>query len=365
MNKMIICKWIVILSLFFSIISISLPTDAAQTIAQGIDISMWQGTVDFEEVKKDGVSIVYIRAGYGENTEDSCFENNYQKAKKAELEIGFYYYVTAENKEEAVTQAHFFAQLMDGKEYTCRPAMDFETYGSLSKTQINEIALTFLTELQKSTKVVPMVYSDSYATETIWEESLKEYPLWVADYSASSTKVKTGIWDNWSGFQYTDMGSENGITTKVDKDHFRSEIFIMNQESDSQQKDVNVDSDEKNDIYFQKDDNLEKKDNLIYRVCKGDTLWKIAIRFHTSVDRLVQQNQISNPDYIWIGEKILIPENQSTNLSDSELIYTVRWMDTLSEIADRFDTTVQQIVQENEIENENLIYIGQKLIINN
>ena len=69
-------------------------------ILNGIDISDWQGDIDFNAVKESGIDIVYIKAGQG-GYEDQLVESNYNKAKAAGLNIGFYYYLTATNTEQA------------------------------------------------------------------------------------------------------------------------------------------------------------------------------------------------------------------------------------------------------------------------
>lgn len=100
----------------------------------GIDVSVYQGDIDFEQVKNSGIEVVYIRAGYGFSVTDPKFEENYTNATKAGLKCGAYYFVTARNTEQAYLQATRFAELISGKTFAARPAMDFEEFGSLGKT---------------------------------------------------------------------------------------------------------------------------------------------------------------------------------------------------------------------------------------
>ena len=83
-----------------SLLSVSLiPAKAfspsGSTIYKGIDVSVWDGDIDYVQVKNAGVEVVYMRAGEGNDVKDTTFEANYTGAKNNGLKIGFYYYVTA------------------------------------------------------------------------------------------------------------------------------------------------------------------------------------------------------------------------------------------------------------------------------
>ena len=105
----------------------------------GIDVSEWQGDIDFEAVKESGVEVVYIRSSEGFDYVDQQFEANAKKANEAGLKVGFYHYVTAMSVEEAKNQASFFVSLVEDYSYDCRLAMDFESFGLLNNEEINEV----------------------------------------------------------------------------------------------------------------------------------------------------------------------------------------------------------------------------------
>lgn len=104
---------------------------------------------------------------------------------------------------------------------------------------------------------------------------------------------------------------------------------------------------------------------------KGDTLSQIAINYNTTIEKLVEINNIKNPNLIYAGNKLLVPEKNgysndqenSENKVQDYQIYTVKKGNTLSEIAVNYNTTVEKIVSLNNINNPNLIYIGQKIKI--
>ncbi len=199
---------------------------------RGVDVSVWQGEIDFEEVKDSGIDAVYIRAGEGTNLIDQYFERNYEGAKEAGLKYGFYHYVTARSEDEAEEQATFFANLIKTKPYDMRAAMDFENLSGLSASEAVSIAEAYLEKLEDLTGHTPVVYSDAYDAESVWKSSLKKYPLWIADYGVKKPYT-TGGWSSWDGFQYSDRGSVKGINGHVDLDLFESGILLDDDEKEA------------------------------------------------------------------------------------------------------------------------------------
>lgn len=213
------------LFLFLTLALTLLPAaGAAQTLYPGIDVSVWQGDIDFQRVRDAGKKIVYIRAGYGQSL-DTYFRANAQKARDAGLPIGFYFFVTAENPEQARAQARFFAQIIRTEAYQCRPAVDFEQYGSLSREELNTIALTFAETLEAESGHLPLFYTNVSSIRNIWDADLTRFPLWIAEYGVSHPST-TGGWNGWAGFQYG-AGRVDGIVGNVDLDWFTPEVLLL------------------------------------------------------------------------------------------------------------------------------------------
>lgn len=247
---------------------------------RGIDVSQWQGSIDYDQVKKSGIKIVYIKAGEGSSSVDPYFERNYRQAKRYGLDIGFYHFVTARSVAQARQQAHFFATLISEKKMECRPAMDFEQVSGLTKKGANAIVRVYMAELEKLTGYRPAFYSNAYDVRVLWEKRLSKYPLWIAEYGSSQAPA-TGNWRTWEGFQYSDKGRIPGIPGLVDLDRFKDGIYLNHKEK-------------------------TKERPVLYRVKSGDTLSHIALRYHTTVARLADLNHIKNPDLIHPGEKLII-----------------------------------------------------------
>lgn len=95
-----------------------------------------------------------------------------------------------------------------------------------------------------------------------------------------------------------------------------------------------------------------------YRVQRGDTLYKIAERFNTTVELILRFNYIPNPNMLSVGMVIVIPVSHP-----DAIVYTVQRGDTLYSIAERYNTTIRSIMRLNYLTNPNVIYEGQRLII--
>ena len=132
------------------------PEDGNQR--QGIDVSMWQGDIDFEEVAGTGVDTVYIRSSLGSDYTDPYFEQNYERARAAGLNVGFYHYVTARTVSQAVYEALPYLNAIQGKEFQCRLAMDFEDLTRLSAGEANEIGLAFIRTVENLSGKGTVVY---------------------------------------------------------------------------------------------------------------------------------------------------------------------------------------------------------------
>lgn len=311
---------------------------------RGIDISEFQGEIDFEEVRRSGIEAVYIRVGAGEYT-DEYFAENYERAKAAGLKIGFYHYVTARSVDEGRRQARFFASLAAGREPDMRLAMDFEYFGSLSVSQINAISEAYLDELTALTRREAAIYSDLSNARNIFSRALAEkYPLWAAQYGADEPSAN-GKWREWVGFQYTDEGRVGGIYGNVDRNIFTEGIFL----SDSGR----IDGEKRTTV-------RARTRTLTVYVRAGDTLWAIAREYGTTVEAIARENRIADPNRIFAGERLRITLPARGN---GEEIYTVRRGDTPISIAGKFGVTLSALEDRNGLERGETIYAGDKLSI--
>lgn len=254
----------------------------------GIDVSEWQGEINWAEVRRAGIEVAYIRASEGNNYVDPYALDNYNGAKANGIKVGFYHYLTATSDEEALDEAEFFVSTVKGLNVDCRLAMDFEYFDGLSVEAINQISRTFLEEVERLSGKEVIIYSDAYnAAYTFSAELAAEYPVWVADYGVS--EPGNGNWNTWDGFQYTDEGRVLGINGYVDRDYFTEGVLL----EDNQE--------------IPRDTTPDRGTTTItITVQRGDTLSEIALKYHTSYEYLAQINNIANPNLIYAGQSLRI-----------------------------------------------------------
>ena len=261
------------------IIAISTQTFAfsqsSEKLYNGIDVSEWQGNIDFGEVARAGIEVVYIRASEGRGYVDPYFRENYEKAKANGLRTGFYHFLTATNEAEAKEEAEFFVSNIKGLEPDCRLAMDFEVFDGLDVSTINEISRVFLETVEKLSGKECVIYSDAYNARTVFSKELAEdYPIWVADYFVEEPEIpKDTVTDKNQEFKYI-------------------------------------------------------------RVSRGETLSGIAIKYNTSYQYLARINSIANPNLIYVGQELRVPMLSDYKIHDtSHRLYIVRRGNTLTQIA--------------------------------
>ena len=97
---------IIMLSIMFNTKVLAL-TEESKLEYEGIDVSQWQGYIDYKKVKEAGIEVVYIKSSEGTDFKDPYFETNYENAKRNNLKIGFYHFVRARNTAEAEEEARF------------------------------------------------------------------------------------------------------------------------------------------------------------------------------------------------------------------------------------------------------------------
>ena len=364
----------ILLLMIFSIIPISKVKaiePASQTTYSGIDVSNYQGNINYNQVKQSGIEVVYIKATEGQTITDAYLNQNYQNAKANGLKIGFYHFVRARNNQQAILEAEHFVNAISGMTADCRLAMDFEIFGNLTTTQVNEISFTFLRKVEELTGKEMVIYSNSNTARTVFSQELANmYPLWVAEYGVTRPQ-NNGKWNTWVGFQYTDKGIINGINGYVDRDIFTNQILLQNSSpientgNTSNTGNAGNDPNNGNSGNTGSGGNINQTNTVRYTVKRGDTLSEIALRYRTTVNQIASQNRIANPNLIYVGQILTIASNTNANNTGSAGTqkYIVKSGDTLSEIALRYGTTVNKLVSLNGIKNPNLIYPGQVLRI--
>lgn len=196
-------RYILIISILLFLLSytsVFALSPSNDNIYEGIDVSNWQGYIDYNAVKSSGIEIVYIKSSQGTNIIDPFFKTNYNNAKANGLKVGFYHFLVARSTEDAVREAEYFSSVISGTSPDCKLAMDFESFGNLNKEEINEISRVFLEKTKELTGKDLIIYSDAYnARNTFDSELANMYPLWIAEYGVQ-TPTSNVNWSNWVRF---------------------------------------------------------------------------------------------------------------------------------------------------------------------
>ena len=186
----------------------------------GIDVSKWQGVIDFEKVKNAGAKFVMIRLGYqngygGDYTIDPYFKQNIENAKKQGLKVGVYFYTYAHSKKEAKKEAKWVLENIKNYTLDLPIAYDWENWSTLitlklNLVEFNDIMKTFIDEIQKN-NYEAMLYSSKNYLENIWDTNVSS--VWLAHYINKTTyEGKYKIW------QLCENGRIDGIKGNVDID---------------------------------------------------------------------------------------------------------------------------------------------------
>lgn len=187
----------------------------------GIDVSKWNGSIDWNAVKNSGISYVIIRCGYrGSSTgaliEDPKFKSNIQGAKAAGLKVGVYFFSQAVNEVEAVEEASMALSLVSGYGLNFPIFLDVESSGGrgdrIDAGTRTAVCKAFCSTIQNSGYAAGIYANKTWFTSYINTGSLTGYKIWLAQYAAAPTYTATR-YDMW---QYSSKGTVGGISGSVD-----------------------------------------------------------------------------------------------------------------------------------------------------
>lgn len=186
---------------------------------KGIDVSHWQGTIDWNKVKEAGIQFAIIKAGGSDDGfyTDSKWEANYKGAKAAGIPIGAYYFVGKDCVSAAAgkADAERFLKILKGKQLEYPVYMDNEAQPASAKTGITEATIAFCETMENAGYFVG-IYGSTYSgfKERMDDGRLTPYAHWVAQYASKCTySGNYGIW------QYSSKGKVSGISGNVDLDY--------------------------------------------------------------------------------------------------------------------------------------------------
>ena len=202
----------------------ALKTCAKGTTITGVDVSAYQGTVSWSQVKGAGRQFAFARISDGLNSVDSKFAQNWPAMKAAGIVRGSYQFFRP--SQDAGLQAQMVIDKLAAagglQPGDLPPVLDLESADGLAASVVVSKAKTWLAKIEAATKVKPIVYTAAFMSDVIGT-SFGGYTLWVANYGTTCPTMPSG-WTDWHFWQHADNGSVAGIGGNVDSDFFNGTL---------------------------------------------------------------------------------------------------------------------------------------------
>ena len=187
---------------------------------RGIDVSKWNGNIDWKAVKNSGIEYVIIRSGYrgssqGALIEDPKFRTNIKGASEAGLKVGVYFFTQAVSESEAVEEASMVLEQIKGYKISYPIFLDVEASGGrgdkVDKTTRTAVCKAFCQTIQNAGYTAGIYANKTWLSEKMDAGSLNSYKIWLAQYAEKPTY--SGKYELW---QYQSKGRVTGISGNVD-----------------------------------------------------------------------------------------------------------------------------------------------------
>ena len=304
---------------------------------KGIDISHHQKGIDLGAVDTD---FVICKATEGNGYTDEMCDTFYQKAKSLGKKLGVYHFARPDLGNSAEAEADWFIKETLGYHKEAILVLDWES-GDLTNVSW---AKAWLDRVYEKTGVKPIIYmSASVMSSADWSSVVNaDYGIWVANYGSNNGTAQESVFDRyplkyWSFYalwQYTSVGRLNGYNGNLDLNYFSGDSSAWDKYAGGSLSSSNVKPVEKSiddlarEVIAGKYGNGEDRKNALgsrydevqarvneilginqveyYIVQSGDNLTKIANRYGTTVNQLVSWNNISNPNLIYPGQKLRV-----------------------------------------------------------
>ena len=204
---------------------------------KGIDVSEFQGKIDWEKVKNAGIEFAILRCGYGmdfSNQDDVEYERNANECERLGIPYGVYLMSYANTVEKARSEAEHVLRLIEGRKISLGVWYDIEdngTSGAINKETLTNIINTFCNTIKNAGHRVG-VYASLNWLENKIEKTIKDnYDIWVAQYySKCEYEGKYIMW------QHTSSGKVNGISTNVDMNILYEDLPVINNNDNNNSK---------------------------------------------------------------------------------------------------------------------------------
>lgn len=271
---------------------------------KGIDVSNHNGKINFSEVKAAGIDFAMIRAGYGWTSKDERFEQNVNGFLKAGIKVGAYWFIYATNVDEAIQNADKCIEVLSqfkGKltfPIGCDYEYDSDNYSTkqgVKQTKASRTAMieAFCDRLEEAGYYVSVYLNPDYISKVNYSE-LTQFDLWLAHWSVDKPSRDCGMWQNSDNLRIAGGVFDSDIAYK-DYEQIITGAGLNGTTKPSDTPKKEEPKQEEKPVKFQ-----------IYYVKRGDTLTAISKRFNTTIQQIVEDNNIKNPDLIYVAQVLKI-----------------------------------------------------------
>ena len=209
------------------LVAVSLFSCESETVrmtsykVHGIDVSRYQGTIDWTKVAEQNVDFVFIKATEGKTFRDSQFFCNWDALKQVGIRRGAYHFFRPKTSPEE--QAEQFIFMVDHEQGDLPPVLDVELLDGVPPEQVVTSLKIWLDIVESSFRIKPILYTNMNFYNDHLAGHFEEYPLWIARYNRFFTPSLSGK-NQWDFWQYGNKGKIAGIDGDVDFNVFRGEI---------------------------------------------------------------------------------------------------------------------------------------------
>ena len=301
----------------------------------GIDVSVHNGTINWEETKKH-IDFAIIRLGYignNENKLDGQFERNYAECKRLGIPVGVYIYNYVKTVDRIKDCADWVISNLNGKNLDLPVYLDMEddSIASLGKDYLTNLCIAFNTKIEGTKRWAGVYANRNWYDNYLNKDEIKaRYTTWIAHYGVDTNKYN-GQYDM---LQYTETGKVAGVNGNVDLNQMYRNLIAQIKEDNNTPTPAPTPT--------------KSVDELALEVING--VWGNGAE---RKQRLTEAGY----DYNAVQKRV------NEILAPKEIVYTVKAGDTLSAIAKKYNTTYQELARKNNIANPNKIYVGQKIKI--
>lgn len=335
-NKKILITVLIITLILFVIFLLMvngyiIPTkiEAEKFEVKGVDVSEYQGEVDWDKIKEQNIDFAFIKATEGSKGKDNSFDKNYEKLKNMDMLLGLYHFFSFESLGEE--QADNYIKVVgniENDENLMLPIIDIEYYSYYKKAKPNKEWVTkelqkMLDKLEKTYRVKPIIYTTMEFYQEYIEGEFLEYDIWIRNI-LTKPDLENREWKFW---QYTGRGKlegYNGEEKYIDLNVFNGskEDFVNYVKSKKEEK--------KNNLNREEQEKIEKEENTIKSVYSTDVI---------NIEENTYEVKTSD------GEILKVSLNSNDNNDNIEII----------------NRRTEEIIDISDINNKNIIKINDKL----